>query len=155
MHGAQREVLVLRQADEQRAQQRTASSAARASAGTSERSTKGRGTGIAGRTTCTGSPSMDAKVVRRISCRRTIPASASASASEFSRPRSRTATGMLYAALVPTSCAMNHMRAWADEVGRTNTSSSAAGAGWMAASSCIFGRISISSTTLLRPLRMG
>ena len=55
--------------------------------------------------------------VRSTSCRAITSASAASSAGTSSSPSSRSASGVLYTADGPSSCAMNHSRCWANDTG--------------------------------------
>src|SRR5439155_25921673 len=84
-----------------------------------ERSKVERGTDREPATTCTGMPSFHEKVVRSISCRRTISFRLFPSASTFSRPDKRSDHGTKYETLPGCSCSRNHRRCWANVVGKT------------------------------------
>src|SRR5919199_4691565 len=76
--------------------------------------------------TWTGSPSSDAKVVRRAPCRRTTSSRLCCSAVTWSVPVNRRAIAMLYTARPGSNWSRNHSCCCANEAGRTYTSSSAA-----------------------------
>src|SRR5262249_57166042 len=71
----------------------------------------------AGKTSCRGTPPRSGKIVRRLSCRSTTSPSAPSSASRSNSPRSRTASGIVYGELPPSSRSKNHSRRCASDSG--------------------------------------
>ncbi len=83
----------------------------------SSAATIGSGTSIDAWTTCTAVPSRSSTVVRNDSCRRTRPASDSASAGTSGLPSSRRQTALLYSGSPGRNWSRNHRRCWENDNG--------------------------------------
>ncbi len=86
-------------------------------------------TSFARRTCCRGTPPLSRNTVRRLSCRPTTSSIAHWRARRSSSPRSRSASGMLYVALGPSSWCRNHRRRCAKDSGTSSGRSCGSSAG--------------------------